>query len=135
MKVEIIVDTSQYQALGPKMDDVIERGVDYTANYMIERLQVNSPVDTGYLKGWFRYEDTGSMVDIRSPAKYAIYQDQGTGPIYAKNAKALHWEKGGKHFFAKSTKGIKGKHFVETSINATKGRLDSFFIKAINEVL
>ena len=135
MKVEIHVDMSQYRQLGPKMPEVRKRGLNYTAHYMIERLQYNSPIDTGFLKGWFRYKDTDSMVDIRSPAQYAIYQDQGTGPIKAKNKKALHWVKDGKHYFAKSTKGIKGKRFVEKSINATKGRLDSFFIKAIQEAL
>ena len=136
VKVEIELDMSHYEQLGPKMPKVIERGVDYTANYTIERLQVNSPIDTGYLKGWFRYKDTPSMVDIRSPAQYAIYQDQGTGPIHPKRpGGVLHWEKGGTHYFAKSTKGIKGKRFVEKSIQATTGRLDSLWIKAIRDVL
>lgn len=135
MKVEIQLDMSSYKALGPRMPEVQKKGLKYTSNYMIERLQANSPIDTGHLKGWFRYKQSEDMVDIRSPAKYAIYQDQGTGPIKAKNGKVLHWEKDGKHYFAKSTKGIKGKRFVEKSINATKSRLDSFFIKAINEAI
>lgn len=136
MKVEITLDTSQYKQLGPKMPEVRKRGLNYTANYMIERLQVTSPIDTGYLKGWFRYKETDSMVDIRSPAFYARYQNEGTPPIYPKKpGGVLHWEKGGKHYFAKSTKGIKGKRFVEKSIQATTGRLDSFFIKAIQEAL
>lgn len=135
MKVNVDLDMSKYTDLGPAMPEVQKKVLTYTSNYMIERLQVNSPIDTGYLKGWFKYKDTDSMVDIRSPAKYAIYQDQGTGPIKAKNGKVLHWEKGGQHFFAKSTKGIKGKRFVEKSINSTKGRLDQFSIKAIQEVL
>ena len=135
MKVEISIDKSQYEQLGPKMPEVLKRGTDKTAQYMIERLQVNSPIDTGFLKGWFIYKHTESMVDVRSPAQYAIYQDQGTGPIKAKNGKVLHWEKNGQHYFAKSTKGIKGKRFVERSVKATQGRLDSFFIKAIQETL
>ena len=138
MKVTIELDMSDYEQLGPKMPQVIKRGVDLTAEYTIEQLQRSppTPVDTGYLKGWFRYKQTDSMVDIRSPAKYAIYQDQGTGPIRPKKpGGVLHWEKDGKHYFAKSTKGIKGKRFVEKSIQATTGRLDSLWIKAIRDVL
>ena len=135
VKIELTIDTSKYEELGTKMPEVRKRGLNYTSQYMIERLQVHSPIDTGFLKGWFRYRESDSLVDIRSPAQYAIWQDQGTGPIKVKNKKALHWVKNGEHHFAKSTKGIKGKHFVEKSINETKGRLDSFFIKAIEDVL
>ena len=135
VKVQLEVDASHLKPLGPKTEEAIRRGLQYTSNYMIERLQVNSPIDTGYLKGWFKYSESDSVVDIRSPAQYAIYQDQGTGPITAKNKKALHWVKNGEHFYAKSTKGIKPKRFVQKSINSTKGRIDGFFIKAIQEVL
>lgn len=125
MKVEIELDMSQYEQLGPAMPKIIKRGVDQTAEYMIERLQVNSPIDTGYLKGWFRYKETESMVDIRSPAHYAIFQDQGTysyGPAHRQPK-------------TKAVGGIKPKRFVEKSINATKGRLDSIWIKSIRDVL
>lgn len=136
VQVTIEISRDDYKQLGTLMPQVIKHGVDLTGHYMIERLQVNSPIDTGYLKGWFRYEQTDSMVDIRSPARYAIYQDQGTGPIKPKKpGGVLHWEKNGKHYYAKSTKGIKGKKFVEKSINSTKGRLDSLWIKAINDVI
>ncbi|MBO7519045.1 MAG: HK97 gp10 family phage protein [Methanobrevibacter sp.] len=142
MKVELVVNTDDYTPLGPMVPEVQKKGLQYTANYLIERLQVNSPIDTGYLKGWHIHEHTDSMVDVRSPAKYAIYQDQGTG-VYAGKGKitakkpggVLHWEKGGTHYFAKSVKGVRGKRFVEKSVSATKGRLDSFFIKAIQEAL
>lgn len=125
MKVEIELDLSQYEQLGPAMPKVIKRGVDQTAEYMKERLQVNSPIDTGYLKGWFRYKQSDSMVDIRSPAQYAIFQDQGTysyGPAHRQPK-------------TKAVGGIKPKRFVEKSINATKGRLDSIWIKSIRDVL
>ena len=125
MKVEISIDKSQYEQLGPKMPEVLKRGTDKTAQYMIERLQVNSPIDTGFLKGWFRYKDTGTMVDIRSPAQYAIFQDQGTysyGPAHRQPK-------------TKSVGGIKPKKFVERSIQSTTGRLDSIWIQAIQETL
>ena len=135
VKIELTIDTSKYEELGTKMPEVRKRGLNYTTQYMIERLQFHSPIDTGFLKGWFRYRESDSLVDIRSPAQYAIWQDQGTGPITPKNKKALYWSKGNVKYFAKRTKGIKGKHFVEKSINETTGRLDSFFIKAIEDVL
>lgn len=125
VKLQIEVDTTHLKPLGPKTEEAIKKGVNYTADYTIERLQANSPVDTGHLKGWFRYKDEGSMVDIRSPAKYAIFQDQGTysyGPL-------------GRKPKTKDVGGIKPKRFVEKSINATKGRINGFFIKAIKEVL
>ena len=127
VKVEIAINASDYKALGPRMNEVKKRGLNYTANYMIEQLQRSppTPVDTGYLKGFFRYKDEESLVDIRSPAKYAIFQDQGTysyGPAHRQPK-------------TKQVGGIKPKRFVEKSINATKGRLDSFFIKAIQEAL
>lgn len=125
MKVEIELDMSQYEQLGPAMPKIIRRGVDQTAEYMKERLQATSPVDTGHLKGWFRYKETESMVDIRSPAQYAIFQDQGTysyGPAHRQPK-------------TKAVGGIKPKRFVEKSINATKGRLDSIWIKSIRDVL
>lgn len=141
MKVEIIVDTSQYQALGPKMPQVMKKGVNYTANYMIERLQVNSPIDTGYLKGWFRYKETDSMVDIRSPAHYAGWVNDGHSQQPGRFIPGT-W-KGGKFRYSRNAKTgmvlkkshVEGKKFVEKSINATKGRIDGFFIKAIQEVL
>ena len=36
MKVEIELDMSQYEQLGPAMPKIIKRGVDQTAEYMIE---------------------------------------------------------------------------------------------------
>ena len=125
VKVEIELDMSQYKMLGPAMKEVRKRGLNYTAEYMIDALQVRSPIDTGFLKGWFRYKNEESMVDIRSPAKYAIFQDQGTysyGPAHRQPK-------------TKSVGGIKPKKFVEKSIQATSARLDSFFIKAIQEAI
>ena len=107
------------------MPEVQRKGLLYTSNHMIYQLQKHSPIDTGYLKGWFKYKQEDSMVDIRSPAKYAIFQDQGTysyGPAHRQPK-------------TKNVGGIRPKRFVEKSINATSAKLDSFFIKAIQEVL
>ena len=77
VKVQLEVDASHLKPLGPKTEEAIRRGLQYTSNYMIERLQVNSPIDTGYLKGWFKYSESDSVVDIRSPAQYAGFVNDG----------------------------------------------------------
>lgn len=141
MKVEIELDISQYEQLGPAMPKIIRRGVDQTAEYMIERLQVNSPIDTGYLKGWFRYKQTDSMVDIRSPAQYAGFVNDGHSQQPGRFIPGT-W-KGGKFRYDRNANGgmvlkashVKGKKFVEKSIQSTKGRLDSIWIKSIRDVL
>lgn len=141
MKVEISLDLSQYEALGPKMPEVRRRGLDKTAKYLDERLQANSPIDTGYLKGWFRYKETDSMIDIRSPAKYAGWVNDGHSqqpgrfiPGKVKNGK-FRYDPNAKTGIVLKRSHVPGKKFVEASINATVGRLDQFFIKSIQEVL
>ena len=141
MKVEIELDMSQYEQLGPLMPKVIKRGVDQTAEYMIERLQVNSPIDTGYLKGWFRYKETESMVDIRSPAQYAGWVNDGHDQQPGRFIPGT-WKKGKFRYSPNASGGmvlkashVKGKKFVEKSIQSTKGRLDSIWIKSIRDVL
>lgn len=141
MKVEIDLDLSQYKALGPAMPEVRRRGLDKTANYMIERLQANSPIDTGYLKGWFRYKDTDTMVDIRSPAQYAGWVNDGHSqqpgrfiPGKWKNGK-FRYDPNAKEGMVLKASHVKGRKFVETSIRSTTGRLDQFFIQAIQEAL
>lgn len=141
MKVEIELDMSQYEQLGPAMPKIIKRGVDQTAEYMIERLQVNSPIDTGYLKGWFRYKETESMVDIRSPAHYAGWVNDGH-PQQPGRFIPGEWKSGKFRYNPNASGGmvlkashVKGKKFVEKSIQSTKGRLDSIWIKSIRDVL
>ena len=141
MKVEIILNTADYEALGPRMPKAIKHGLDYTANYMIERLQVNSPIDTGHLKGWFRYQESDTMVDIRSPAHYAGWVNDGHSQQPGRFIPGA-WSDG-KFRYDPNAKGgmvlkkshVSGKKFVEKSIDATKGRIDGFFIKGIQEAL
>ena len=142
MKVQIELDMSDYQQLGPLMPKVIRRGVDQTAHYLIDRLQVNSPVDTGYLKGgWFRYKDTESMVDIRSPAKYAIFVNDGHSQQPGRfipgewKGNKFRYDSQSKTGMVLKASSVKGKKFVEKSIQSTTARLDSIWIKSIQDVL
>ena len=141
MNVTIELDMSDYKQLGPLMPEVRKKGLDKTANYMIERLQVTSPIDTGYLKGWFRYKETESMVDIRSPAQYAGWVNDGHSqqpgrfiPGTWKSGK-FRYDPSAKTGMVLKASHVKGRKFVERSVDATVGRLDGFFIQSIQEVL
>ena len=149
VKVTIEVDTSKLTGMKDKIPEVQQRGLNYASQGMIRPLMLNSPVDTGLLRQWFAEDYGPDEVHIRSPAKYArIVNDGYDGRIYP-SGKALVFKPGKKYgnipvqtkgkfkgyaVFA-SVKGQKGQHFVEKSIEETKGQLQGFFIKAIREVL
>lgn len=149
VQVTIEVDVSKFANFKDKVPLIQEKGLDYASQGMIRPLMLNSPVDTGLLRQWFAEEHGTDEVHIRSPAKYArIVNDGYDGRIYP-SGKALVFKPGKKHgnipvqtkgkfkgfaVFA-SVKGQKGQHFVEKSIEETKGQLQGFFIKAVREVL
>lgn len=147
VKVDIEIDPSAISAKLQKWGEVKKKGLLYTTEGMIERLQDNSPVDHGVLKGWFVSSATDEEVHIKSPARYAVWVNDGTDPVYPKNAKALvfdppkNWggpivEKG--KFKGKvvlhHTKGIKGQHFVEKSIDEVEPQMQGYFLRALYEV-
>ena len=128
--------------------EAIRNGLNKSAQFMISELMKKSPVDHGLLKQWFVASQSDTEVQIRSPAFYAAYQNYGTRPhmIRPKSKSALYWTggvslthsmfyAGGKMHnkytgaFSKGhmVSGIKGKHFVEQSIEATSARIHEFF--------
>ena len=142
--VTIKVDKSKLKNLDEQIPKIKEKGLSLASQYMINRLQQNSPVDHGLLRGWFPYEYTpGEEVKIRSPASYAKYVNEGTGIFGPYNTPIIHpvigkkfaFQVGGQMIYTNMIRGQKGQHFVEKSIEETKGKLGGFFIKAIREVL
>ena len=135
MQIELELDTSPIGKLGSMPSEAIPKALSYAAQDMTRFLQMNSPVDHGLLKQWFIESLDDEEAHIKSPAEYAIYQDQGTKAhmIRPVNAKALHWEGGG---FSKGhmVSGIKGKHFVDQSFNQLKPLVPGYFLKALEEV-
>ena len=125
--------------------ETVQQGMELTAQHMLNELQSRSPVDHGLLKQWAVVKQSDAEIVIRSPAKYAAYQNYGTKAhmIRPKSAQALHWTGGSstvisgggvtmtgkKGAFSKGHRvsGIKGKHFVEKSIEATQSRIGEFF--------
>ena len=132
--VQVIVDLSHVDKFGPKMPEIRREGLKLTALDMQRTVDRASPVDEGLLHKWFVAEASDSQYTIRSPAKYVGFVNYGTGPIYPKTKKALHWG-GEPGIFAKSTKGQKGQHFIEKAISEVTPRIDNHFKSAIEKVL
>ena len=135
--VQVDVDLSQYHDLGPNMKKVAEKGLNLTAQDLVGTLQKNSPVDHGLLKSWFVESMTSDEAVIKSPAEYAEWVNDGTQPytITPTSKKALYWEGADHPVRVVHHPGIKGRHFVEDSLNDVNGRLDGYFLKAISEVM
>ena len=135
VEITVELDTSGIGKLGSMPREATPRALGYAAQDMTRFLQMNSPVDHGLLKQWFIDSLSDTEAHIKSPAEYAIYQDQGTKAhmIRPVNRKALHWEGGG---FSKGhmVSGIKGKHFVDRSFEQLQPLIPGYFLKAFEEV-
>ena len=128
------MDTSPIGKLPGKFEKARRQGLFYAAQDMTRFLMQNSPVDHGLLRQWFIDSIDEEEAHIKSPAEYAIYQDQGTRDhmIYPVNKKALHWD--GKYFSkGHMVSGIKGKHFVDKSFEQLQPLIPGYFLKALEE--
>ena len=133
MEIPFELDTSPIGKLPGKLQQAKAKGLEYTAETMVRFLMQNSPVDHGLLRQWFIDSIDDEEAHIKSPAEYAVYQDQGTRDhkIRPVNKKALHWD----GYFSKGhmVSGIRGKHFVEQSFNELRPLAPGFFLKALEE--
>lgn len=109
--------------------EVIEKGLDLTAQDLISNLMDNSPVDTGLLKSWALTDSTETSRTVQSPAEYAEYVNYGTRPhfIYPTNKKMLYWDGADHPVPFVVHPGTTPTLFVENSIEATKLRIEEFF--------
>ena len=142
--VRITIDKSHLTNLNEKIPKIKEKGLNLSSQYMINRLQKNSPVDHGLLKGWFVFDYTsGEEVKIKSPAHYVTFVNDGTGvygpyntPIYSKHiGKPMAFQVGGQMVYTRMIRGQKPQKIVERSIAEVEGKLGNLFIKAVREVL
>ena len=135
----IDIDTSGLTSkLSPdKLTQAKQKGLEYSSQELIRVLVRNSPVDHGLLKSWFVESMTSDEAVIKSPAEYAQWVNDGTDPytITPTSKKALYWEGADHPVKVVHHPGIKGKHFVEDSLNDVNGRLDGYFLRAISEVM
>ena len=136
VEITFDLDTSPVGKLPGKFEKAKALGLKYAAQDMTRFLMQNSPVDHGLLRQWFIESIDDEQATIKSPAKYAIYQDQGTRPylIYPNKKKALFWP-GAEHpvkFVAHP--GIEGKHFVQNSFEQLQPLVPGYWMKALEEV-
>lgn len=143
VRVQITVDSSKMQNISQHLPQIRKKGLNYSAQGMLRHLKMNSPVDHGLLKSWFFSKISDDEVEIRTPAKYAAFVNDGTGiygpyktPIYSsKVGKPLAFQVGGEMVYARMVRGQKPQKFVEKSIEQTSDKLSDYFIKAVHEVL
>ena len=135
----IDIDTSGLTTrLSPdKLTQAKQKGLEYSSQELIRVLMRNSPVDHGLLKSWFLDSLSSDEAVIKSPAEYAEWVNDGTDPytITPTSKKALYWEGADHPVKVVHHPGIKGRHFVEDSLNDVNGRLDGYFLRAISEVM
>jgi len=101
-----------------------------------------SPVDTGHLQGSWVNNTDKDRVQLTTSTHYARYVDEGTGLygpykslIYPKDKKGSLIFKGedGKVTHIKYSRGIKGRHYVDKSINNFEAKLPSVIAQAIRK--
>ena len=156
VQLTIHLDKSQFQHFDDStVKNIEDKGLKYVGQDLLRNLQINSPVDTGHLRKWFFKSRGSSMIDIRSPAIYGVFVNDGTGVygpngqvIRPKNGKYLVFKPGPKwkgrvtqsgkwkgYVALRYSKGQKGQKFVEKSMEQTEQKLESLFISAVRDVL
>ena len=137
VQVTVDVDLGGLSEKLSQFPEAKSKGLSYAAQELTRVLQMNSPVDHGVLKSWFIESLTDDEAHIKTPAEYAAYVNYGTKSyvIEPVSKQALYWE-GAEHPVKRvHHPGIKGRHFVEDSIDDVEGRLGDYFLKALEEVL
>lgn len=133
------VTKKEFEQILPKIRQALDRSSSLTAQEVWGNLMEESPFDTGRLAGSWKLDQQAPRVFVvGTSVKYAAVQNDGRGPydIYPKKASALRFKIGGKVIFAKHVRhpGIKGKHYVEESIDQANDRIAEFVDQAIEEV-
>ena len=132
--VTVTVETSGHIGnLEELPKEMIRDGLKKTSQVMINELQSRSPVDHGLLKQWAVTSQTDTEIEIRSPAKYAGYVNYGHSQQPGRFIPGT-WQGDKFRYNPKAKTGmvlkkshVKGKKFVEASIQATKPRIKEFF--------
>lgn len=137
VQVTVSVDLNGLSDKFARFPEAKALGVKYAAEEMTRVLQMNSPVDHGVLKQWFIDSLSDDEAHIKTPAEYAMYVNYGTRPhfIYPTNKKMLYWEGADHPVPFVVHPGTAPTLFIENSIEDVEGRLDGYFLKALEEVM
>ena len=136
MEITLEIDTSGIGKLPGRWEQAKARGLTESAQTLVRFLMQNSPVDHGLLKSWFIESMDDEQAVIKSPAEYAIYQDQGTSPYLIQSKRPggyLFWEGADHPVKTVHHPGIKAKHFVQQSLDELSPLAPGFFLRALEE--
>ena len=136
MELTLEIDTSGIGKLPGRWQQAKARGLNESAQTLVRFLMQNSPVDHGLLKSWFIESIDDEQAVIKSPAEYAIYQDQGTSPYLIQSKRPggyLFWEGADHPVKTVHHPGIKAKHFVQQSLDELSPLAPGFFLRALEE--
>ena len=136
MEITLEIDTSGIGKLPGRWEQARARGLNESAQTLVRFLMQNSPVDHGLLKQWFIESIDDEEARIKSPAEYAIYQDQGTSPYLIQSKRPggyLFWEGADHPVKTVHHPGIKAKHFVQQSLDELSPLAPGFFLRALEE--
>ena len=136
MELTLEIDTSGIGKLPGRWEQAKARGLNESAQTLVRFLMQNSPVDHGLLKQWFIESIDDEEAHIKSPAEYAIYQDQGTSPYLIQSKRPggyLFWEGADHPVKTVHHPGIKAKHFVQDSLDELSPLAPGFFLRALEE--
>ena len=136
MEITLEIDTSGIGKLPGRWEQAKARGLNESAQTLVRFLMQNSPVDHGLLKSWFIESMDDEQAVIKSPAEYAIYQDQGTSPYLIQSKRPggyLFWEGADHPVKTVHHPGIKAKHFVQQSLDELSPLAPGFFLRALEE--
>ena len=136
MELTLEIDTSNIGNLPSKWQQAKAQGLQESAETMTRFLMQNSPVDHGLLKSWFIESIDEEQATIKSPAEYAIYQDQGTSPYLIQSRKPygyLFWEGADHPVQVVHHPGIRAKHFVQQSMDELAPLAPGYFLRAFEE--
>jgi hypothetical protein len=136
MELTLEIDTSGIGKLPGRWEQAKARGLNESAQTLVRFLMENSPVDHGLLKSWFIESMDDEQAVIKSPAEYAIYQDQGTPPYLIQSRKPngyLFWEGADHPVQVVHHPGIRAKHFVQQSLDELSPLAPGYFLRALEE--
>ena len=143
MEITVDIDTSNIGKLPGRWQQAKAKGLNESAQMLVNFLQRNSPRDHGLLASWFIESIDEEQATIKTPAEYAAAQNYGARAhdifISPKNKSALFWGEyaGGKPIMSKGhtvhIPALAGKHFIEQSFEQLQPLVPGYFLRALEE--